>query len=275
MAFFILIKSSLLGIIQGLGEFLPISSTAHLIIFEKLFGLSSQEFGLSFDAFLHLGTLLALLWFFKKDLWDLIKGVFSELNARRLGLNIKLAILLVVGSLPAGFLGLLLESKIESSFRSLYLISLALIGFSVVIWLVERFAKVSKTADNLKASHSFLIGLFQSLALIPGVSRSGSSIVGGLLVGLSELEAARFSFLLSIPVITGAGLKKVLEISLANPNPDQLIYYFSGLLFSSLTGFLAIKYFLRYLQKNGLGMFVVYRILLGIVLLGLLLMGKI
>lgn len=270
----LILKASFLGIVQGLGEFLPISSTGHLIIFEKLFGLSADQFGLSFDAFLHLGTLLALLWFFKDDLYSLIKGVINEVKTHQFGSNLKLAFLLIIGSIPAGFLGLLFESKIETVLRSPGLVAFALIGFSAIIFLTERIAKTSRTVSNLSPSRSFLIGLFQSLALIPGISRSGASIVGGLLAGLGEIEAARFSFLLSIPVVAGAGLKKVLEISSNGASREQILYYFIGLFFSSVTGFLAIKYFLKFLEKHGLGWFVVYRVGFGILILLLIFFGR-
>jgi len=268
------LKAAFLGIIQGLGEFLPISSTGHLIIFEKLFGLAPAQFGLSFDAFLHLGTLLALLWFFRNNLYSLIKGVIQEIKTHQFESNLKLASLLIVGSIPAGFLGLLFESKIETTFRAPSLVAFALIGFSIVIFLTERMTRTSQTVSNLSPSRSFLIGLFQSLALIPGISRSGASIVGGLLTGLSEIEAARFSFLLSIPVVAGAGLKKVLEISLNGVSREQTLYYLIGLFFSSVTGFLAIKYFLKFLEKHGLGWFVVYRVGFGLLILFLIFPGK-
>jgi len=269
------LKASFLGIVQGLGEFLPISSTGHLIIFEKLFGLATNQFGLSFDAFLHLGTLLALVWFFRNDLYSLIKGVIQEIKVHQFGANLKLAFLLIIGSIPAGFLGLLFESKIETTFRAPSLVAFALIGFSAVIFLTETLVKTSRTVSNLSPNRSFLIGLFQSLALIPGISRSGASIVGGLLTGLNEIEAARFSFLLSIPVVFGAGLKKVLEISLSGVSFEQTLYYLIGLFFSSVTGFLAIKYFLKFLEKHGLGWFVVYRVGFGVLVLLLIFLGKI
>lgn len=268
-------KAAFLGAVQGLGEFLPISSTGHLIVFEKLFGLAPAQFGLSFDAFLHLGTLLALLWFFKDDLYSLVKGVIKEIKTHQFGANLKLAFLLIVGSIPAGFLGLLFESKIETAFRSPSLMAFALIGFSAIILLAETIAKTSRTVANLSPIRSFLIGLFQSLALIPGVSRSGASIVGGLLTGLSKVEAARFSFLLSIPVVAGAGLKKVLEISSSGVSREQILSYLIGLFFSSVTGFLAIKYFLKFLEKHGLGWFVVYRVGFGLLILLLIFFGKI
>lgn len=226
----IISKAAFLGVMQGLGEFLPISSTGHLIIFEKLFGLATNQFGLSFDAFLHLGTLLALLWFFKSDLWGLTKGLFNELKGHKLENNFKLTSLLIIGTTPAAILGFLLESKIETAFRSPFLVALSLIGFSLIILLAEKMARQLKTSLELKNSQAFLIGLFQSLALIPGISRSGATIVSGLLVNLKEQEAARFSFLLSIPIVAGAGFKKLLELKGLAGFSGEASYYLTGFL---------------------------------------------
>ena len=190
----------LAGAVQGLTEFLPISSTGHLIIFEKIFGISQTEFGLAFDASLHLGTLLAICLFFYKDYFQ----VFNPKN----GLIAKLA----VGTLPAVIFGLLLETQIETTFRQTWIVALSLIIFSLVFILAEKLGKQSKSKDKTTVVGSLVIGLFQSLALIPGISRSGSTISAGLFLGLKREEAAKFAFIWAGPVIAGAGLKKFFEV---------------------------------------------------------------
>lgn len=244
----------LAGAIQGLSEFLPISSTGHLIIFENIFGISQKEFGLTFDASLHLGTLIAVLIFFRKD----YLGIINFKN--------KLLSLLFIGTLPAVLFGLLLESQISTTFRNTTVVASALILFSFVILFAEKYGKKIKSRAQLNLTAAFIIGLFQALALIPGVSRSGSTISGGLFLGLRRDEAAKFAFLLSGPVIAGAGLKKFLEAASSGFNSEfNLIIV--GIFSSALFGFVTIKYFLKFLQSNSLIPFVYYRVALGITLL--------
>jgi len=174
----------LAGAVQGLTEFLPISSTGHLIIFEKIFNISQEEFGLAFDASLHLGTLLAVLIFFWKDYLKIIS------------LKNRFVAKLIIGTIPAVFFGLIFEKQIDSTLRQIWIIALALIFFSAIFILAEKFGKQTKSKDNVSIIDALIIGLFQSIALIPGVSRSGSTISGGLFLGLKREEAARFAFLL-------------------------------------------------------------------------------
>ncbi len=244
----------LAGSVQGLTEFLPVSSTGHLIIFEKIFGISQQEFGLAFDASLHLGTLAAILIFFYKDYIKLLSFKNSQL------------LKLIVATIPAAIFGLLFESKIESSFRELWLIGVALIVFSFVIIAAEAIGKKLKSRDKLTKVDAFVIGLFQSLALIPGVSRSGSTIAAGLFLGLKREEAAKFAFILSGPIVAGAGLKKFLEVS-THVSATDFGFFIVGIVSSAIFGFLTIKYFLKYLSSANLYPFVVYRLVLGIILL--------
>ena len=246
----------LAGAVQGLTEFLPISSTGHLIIFENLFKISQKDFGLAFDASLHLGTLLAILLFFFKDYLKMIS--FKN----------KLLYKLAIGTVPAVFFGLLFESKIESDVRQLWVVGLALILFSAVMVLAEKVSKQTKNEGDLKIKSAFFIGLAQALALIPGISRSGSTISAGLFLNLTRKEAARFAFMLSGPIVAGAGAKKFLEViasnSLASQNHNVFII---GIISSCVFGYLTIKYFLKYLATKNLYPFVVYRIVLGLILI--------
>jgi len=246
----------LAGAVQGLTEFLPISSTGHLIIFEKIFGISQTEFGLAFDASLHLGTLLAICLFFYKDYFQ----VFNPKN----GLIAKL----VVGTLPAVFFGLILETQIETTFRQTWIVGLSLILFSFVFILAEKLGRQIKTKEKTTIVDSLAVGLFQSLALIPGISRSGSTISAGLFLGLKREEAAKFAFMLAGPVIAGAGLKKFFEvITTQTLGSSDLNFFLVGMISSAIFGYLTIKYFLKYLSTKTLYPFVIYRVVLGVILL--------
>ena len=245
----------LAGAVQGLTEFLPISSTGHLIIFEKIFNISQIEFGLAFDASLHLGTLLAIAIFFFRDYLK----VFSLKN--------QLFIKLIIGTIPAAIAGLFLETAIESQFRQLWVVGLGLILFSLVIILAEKFGPMVKKEKDVTLTNSLIIGLFQSLALIPGVSRSGSTISGGLFLGLKRDEAARFAFLLSGPIIAGAGAKKFLDVATSSISLNDLSFFIIGMISSAIFGYLTIKYFLKYLSTSTLYPFVIYRVIVGLLLL--------
>lgn len=246
----------LAGAVQGLSEFLPISSTGHLIIFENIFGIPQKDFGLAFDASLHLGTLVAVLIFFWKDYLRIFKPK-SQLLGK-----------LVIGTLPAVFFGLVFENQIESTLRQTWIVAITLILFSAVFILAEKFGKQTRAQDGTSPVDALIIGLFQSIALIPGVSRSGSTISAGLFLNLKREEAARFVFILSGPVIAGAGAKKFLEV-LNSPsiNTADFNFFLIGILSSAFFGYLTIKYFLRYLSTRTLYPFVIYRVLLGLILI--------
>lgn len=246
----------LAGAIQGLTEFLPISSTGHLIIFENIFGISQEDFGLSFDASLHLGTLIAVVFFFYKEYLQ----IFNLKN--------KLLPKLIVATIPAIFFGLILESLIESSFRQLWVVGLALILFSFVMLYAEKKGGQSKDTGHLGVWDSLIIGFAQALALIPGISRSGSTITAGLFLNLKRAEAAKFAFIISGPIIAGAGLKKFFEvINSGNFQNGHLDLFIIGIISSTIFGYLTIKYFLKYLAAKTLLPFIVYRIILGVILI--------
>lgn len=242
------------GAVQGLTEFLPISSTAHLIIFQKIFNLPQDHFGLAFDASLHLGTLTAVFIFFAKDYLKIMH------------LKNKLYLKLLLGTIPAVLFGLVFENIIENKIRSFLVIGISLITFSFVILIAEKVGKKNRDNSKISALDSLIIGLAQSVALIPGISRSGSTISAGLLLGQTRESAARFAFLLSGPIIAGAGLKKFLEV-ITNPNTFNIEIFLVGILSSFLFGFLTIKYFLKYLGTSNLYPFIFYRIILGSVLI--------
>ena len=252
-----IIKPIFLGIIQGLTEFLPISSSGHLIIVPKIFDL--PKYPLFFDTTLHLGTAAALIIYFWKDLIFIVKGK-----------NFKLLKFILIGSIPAGAAGFLFEDYFENVFRSILSVSMFLILGSILMLLAEYLGKHTRQIKDildLDGKKSFIIGIFQSLALFPGVSRSGATISGGMFMGLDRQKSAKFSFLLSIPVVLGAGLFKLLG-SAGEFSSVGLIPVLLGFFASFFTGLLVIKFLLNFLNNNSLKVFIVYRILLAGVLLG-------
>ena len=270
-----ILQAIILGLVQGLTEFIPISSSAHLIIVPWLFGWEDKALtSLTFDVALHLGTLLALLVFFAGDWVRLIRAGVASLVERRLGddHDRRMAWFLVVGCIPGAIVGALAESKIEKLFhepdaphRVSAMIAMAVIiaALGGALFLAERLARHLRQLSQITFKDSLLIGLAQALAIFPGVSRSGSTITAGLALGLEREAAARFSFLLSAPIIAGAGLKSLWEIAndiqtgaLAQ---SDLILFPIGFVVAAVSGYLCIKYLLRFLQKNSTDLFVYYR----------------
>lgn len=254
-------ESIILGIVQGITEFLPISSTGHLILARTLFEVENMD-ALAFDAILHLATAAAVCIYFKNDLWLLTQALIRKLG--RLPVNQKDEILiyaLLAGTVPAVILGLLLEGLMESVFRSPLLVAGVLVLGSFLFMFAEwRYVHEARRPE-INTNKGLKIGLFQSLALIPGMSRSGSSIAGGMLLGLSRHEAARFAFLLAIPVIMGAGLKKLLEL-ITSDIPVDWLAVGMGAVTAFLTGLLAIHFMLSFVKRHSLWPFIWYRIIL-------------
>lgn len=276
-----LLKAAILGIVQGLTEFLPVSSTGHLILAEKILGVDQDKYGLSFDASLHLGTLLALLIFFGTAWIRLAEGAIRTVSKRSLAGDPdgKLAWLIVLGTIPAGVLGFLFESKIDDTLRSPALIATMLILFSGVFLLAEAVASRVRTIDEMTPVDSILIGFAQAIALIPGVSRSGSTICAGLFRGLRREDAARFAFLLSAPVIAGGGGKELLHVISEFHNGklggDDAAFFATGFVLAAIVGYASIAYLMRFLQTNSLRPFVYYRVGLGLTIFGVLLVRAI
>ncbi len=253
-------------------EFLPVSSTGHLILFEHWLGISQSIYGLAFDAALHLGTLVAILWFFRETWIKLLFSIIRIIEGKRNdNVNGKLLMLLIIGTIPAMILGLIFESIIETTFRSPQLVGMSLILFSGVLFAVEKMGLRKEKIESLGVLQSLWIGFAQSIALIPGVSRSGITIAAGMMNKLTREEAARFAFLLSAPIVAGAGgIKTIKTIHLflnGNISNFDLLFFGIGFLTAMISGYLTIKYFLRFLMKNTLYSFIIYRIVLGILVL--------
>lgn len=249
----------ILGIVQGLTEFLPVSSSGHLILARQILGIQTLD-GLAFDAVLQLATILAVGVYFWRDLWKIFISFLKVVRGKSIEKKEKTMLwAIIIGTIPAVIFGLLLEKKMETIFRNVHLVALTLFLGSLMMLAAEHFAKKTKV---LSVGKGFLIGLFQCLALVPGISRSGATISGGLFAGLNREEAARFSFLLSFPIIVGSGLKKLYDLYKVHELATLGMPLWIGSLFAFVIGVGAIHFLITYLKKNTMNAFVVYRIIL-------------
>ncbi len=248
-----LIQSLVLGLVQGLGEFLPISSSAHLILTPWI--LNWDDHGLTFDVALHMGTLVAVLAFFWQD-WLVL--AHDGLRRRRTQEG-RMFWYLVVATIPGAIFGLAFEEYIATVFRNPLLIGVMLIAMGIFLYIVDSKASAIKNFDDIGWRESMMIGISQAFAMIPGVSRSGITMTAGRMMGLDRETAARFSFLLSTPIIFGAGIMQGSKLTMA----DITIPFLSGILVSAAVGYLAIRFLLRFLVNNSFFIFVVYRFILG------------
>ncbi len=280
-----LIQALVLGIVQGLTEFLPVSSSAHLLIVPWLFGWTGGAVNsIAFDVALHLGTALAVIVYFASDWRRLIAALIRSIAERKIGddPDRRLAWLVVLASIPAAIVGVLGESKIDDLFHQqqnlrvgLYIIAAMMIIMAGMLYFAERLGKRELEMNQIQLPTAAVVGLAQALALIPGVSRSGSTITAGLFRGLKREAAARFSFLLATPIVLAAGAKKLYDV-LQSPEGivagDQMGYLI-GFVASAISGFLCIYFLMRYLQRNSTAPFIVYRFILGLAIIILLLLN--
>lgn len=258
-------QAVILALVQGFTEFLPISSSAHLILMPVIAGWEDQ--GLAFDVAVHVGTLVAVVLYYRRELMSIAVDFLASLRGEAGTAESKMVWYLMIGTIPVGLFGLLLQHEVESCLRSPLVIAGATIGFAFLLWWADRNGRESVADSGLDWKHALFIGAFQALALIPGTSRSGATITAGLLLGFKREFAARFSFLLSIPVIALAGLLKVLEL-LQSANSVAWNGVLIGTVVSAVTAYLTIGWFLALLARIGLFPFVVYRFLLGAFLIG-------
>lgn len=254
-------QAAILGIIQGLTEFLPVSSSGHLIVFSWI--LEGKPLPLAINVALHIGTTLAVLIYFWRDWLRIAQaGLRRLMHGERSHEADQILPALILGSLPAGVIGILWEDDIETIFHNPLSVAVPLAFVGILIWLSDKKAPTRRTLGDLKIKDALLIGCAQACALIPGVSRSGATIMTGRLLTFHREDAAKFSFLLGTPAMGGAMLLKMSDIAASSEHPS----FFIGILVSFITGMLAIGFLLRFLRRFGFGIFAIYRICLAILI---------
>ena len=271
-------EAIILGVIQGLSEFLPISSTGHVTVAGKLMNLIPEnhpEQWTAFIAIIQLGTMVSVLAYFARDIVNIITNFIKENFVVRKkfsnqNLNSRLGWLVIIGTIPVVIIGLGFEDFIEGTFtKNLYVISISLIGLAILLAIAEQKAKFNKELTNITIKDSLVIGIAQAFALIPGSSRSGTTITGGLFLGLKRDVAARFSFLLSIPAVFGSGIFQLFD-SIEYLDSAMVLNLIVATIFSAISGYLAIDFLLKFLKKHSTYLFVYYRIAIGLFILILL-----
>ncbi len=252
-----------LAIVQGLTEFLPISSSGHLVLVPRFMGWPDQ--GLAFDVAVHVGTLSAVLFYFRDELREMLRAWLKSLAGGALDQDARLAWAVLIGTIPVGLVGLMSNGWIEEHLRSPMLIAATTAGFGVILGLADRFGARTRDEHSLRLRDVLMIGMAQALALVPGTSRSGITMTAGLALGLDRAAAARFSFLLSIPVIVLAGGLETFEL-VAAPGPVPWSDLLLAVALSAASAYLCIRLFLRFLESHGMMPFVIYRLLLAAVI---------
>ena len=263
-----IIQAIILGIVQGITEFLPISSSAHLVLVPYWLNWEiSADQAFVFDVLVQMGTLVAVIIYFAKDLWSIMKGLIAGIMSKKPFQDAKhrMGWLVILATIPAGIAGLLLKDRIESAFTNPYLVAIFLLVTAVLIALAEWIGKKVRNLDEVNALDALVIGLFQALSIFPGISRSGSSIAGGMFRNITREASARFSFIISIPIMLAAGLLGVIDL-LQLPNllqflPTMLI----GFVVSGVVGYLAIAWLMKFITKHPLIYFSIYCILVATV----------
>ena len=249
----------ILALIQGITEFLPISSSAHLILPHQVLGWPDQ--GLAFDVAVHFGSLIAVLVYFRKDVWQLICDGLGGFKAGQFSEEGRLAWLIVLATIPAGLVGLAFKGFIEEHLRSSAVIATTTIAFGLLLWWADARGERRDDIGKLNWKKALMIGAAQALALIPGTSRSGITMTAGLMLGMKREAAARFSFLMSIPVIALSALLLTLELLDTHSVPWGSI--FLGVILSGISAYLCIHFFLQFISRIGMAPFAIYRLLLG------------
>ena len=253
----------ILAIVQGLTEFLPISSSGHLVLVPHLFAWADQ--GLAFDVAVHFGSLIAVLLFFRKDIFGLLRGGVRVLGGKADSVESRLALGIALGTIPAALAGLFFADWIEANLRSPYVIVFTLSGYAVLMILADRFGKRERNISGMSVGNAVLIGMAQALALVPGTSRSGVTITAARFMGFERQDAARFSFLLAVPVILLATGYSLLNLLLDGTAVawGQLA---TGVIVSAVVAYLSIEFFMRFVSRIGLMPFAIYRLALAAVI---------
>ena len=261
-----LLHIAILALVQGVTEFLPISSSGHLVLVPWLVGWDDQ--GIIIDVAVHVGTLGAVMAYLWRDIADMVRGLVGMLKGKGIDGGAKLAFLLVLGTLPVIAAGYWMHKAIPGGIRSIEVIGWATLGFGVVLWLVDRFGLTLRRMEHLTIFDVMIIGVFQCIALIPGTSRSGITMAAGRMLGMERIDCARFSMLLSIPTIIGAGVLKGLELYQSG-DPLQASSAFIAAALAFVSAIVAIALMMAWLKRASFTPFVIYRIILGTGLLAL------
>jgi undecaprenyl-diphosphatase len=256
-----LIQIFILAALQGLTEFLPISSSAHLILAPVVIGFQDQ--GLAFDVAVHVGTLAAVVGYFRREVIAISNDFLRSLiNPAARSKESYLGWMIIIATIPVGVFGVMMKSLVETDLRSTLVIAITTIGFGILLLLADYTGKRQRDEYQIRVKDALIIGLFQAIAIIPGTSRSGSTITGGLFLGLTRKAASRFSFLISIPTILMSGGLLTLDLISSEASTDWLsLSLGAGLAF--ITAYLCIHYFLRFIETMGMLPFVIYRLILG------------
>ena len=265
-----ILSAIILGAVQGISEFLPISSSGHLVLVPALLGI---ETGLAFDTILHIGTLVAIFTFFWKVIINLIKGFILSIIDLTEGVDIfkrelhrvpekRFAWLIIVGTIPTGIMGILLKDAIETIFRGTLFVGIFLLVTAAVLYYSERHSSGQITQKDMSFKQALIVGICQGLAVFPGISRSGSTIASGLCLGLNREYAARYSFLLSIPAVIGAGLIQIKDIATLDASVSVLL---AGFISSVIFGYLSIKLLMKMIKGWSLDIFAYYCTIIGII----------
>ena len=257
------VQSGILAFIQGATEFLPISSSAHLILFPTLFGWQDQ--GLPFDIAVHVGTLIASIGYFRRQIVEIAGAWFGSIMGRESSQESKLGWFIIVASIPVAVSGALAYDLVGSELRSVTVIGLATLIFALLLWYADALRRGRRTLKDLRLKDAILIGLGQAIAIIPGTSRSGITITVALMLGMNRKDASRFAFLLAIPTIAMAGGWQMLQLIASDISVDWVLFGFA-IVVSAAIAYLSIHYFLVFIEKIGMLPFVAYRVLLAIII---------
>jgi undecaprenyl-diphosphatase len=261
-----LLEAVFLGVVQGLTEFLPVSSSGHLLLSQYFLGMDQERFGLSFDAAIHTGTVLAVVWYFWADLLAMARAFLRSLPRPNFAdVEVRMAYLILVATVPAAIIGFLFEDFFATQVRSPWVVVFNLVFVGALFLVAEAVGRKTESASKLGPFGAFGVGLAQAAALVPGVSRSGATITCGLFLGLRREEAARFSFLMSVPVTAAAAGLSLAEAAAEGMDGHEAAMFFAGSVSSAVVGYLAIRFLLRFLANHTLRVFAYYRFALAAV----------
>jgi undecaprenyl-diphosphatase len=261
-----LIQAVLLGVVQGLTEFLPVSSSGHLLLGQYFLGMDQERFGLSFDAAIHTGTVLAVVWFFRGDLLAMARAFVRSLPRPDFSYpEVRMAYLVLVATIPAALIGFLFEDFFATAVRSPWVVVFNLVFVGLLFLVAEAVGRKTGSASKLSPLGAFGVGLAQAVALVPGISRSGATITCGLFLGLRRDEAARFSFLMSVPVTAAAAGLSLADAAGEGLGGHEAAMFLAGSASSAVVGYLAIRFLLRFLANHSLRVFAYYRFALAAV----------